>query len=245
MPRWQFSFAVAAALALPLLLMVSIQSPLDFFEHQGTWRLAMAPAIIVFTCQTHPWLQRHWKLAVDVLMSLNNRSAPIENNFAARRLGEWIAILLGAGFAVWISHARSFTWQWQFTYFLVTNVAMFSLIGLQIYDSLFRTMLLRRAFDVSLNLDLFDRQTLPLVARFGQCVSLTFVGGICLSLLFQSYDSLYKVQSLVTYSILVVVALTLFLVPIWSVHIALVAAQTRELANIRAHWSQARSVRCR
>ena len=79
------------------------------------------------------------------------------------------------------------------------------------------------------------------LARWGQSVSLIFVGGTCLSLVFQSYESLSTVQSLVIYSTMVVVSLTLFFISIWSIHDALVAAQQRELAVVHEHWSKARS----
>jgi uncharacterized membrane protein len=92
-----------------------------------------------------------------------------------------------------------------------------------------------------LQLDLFDRRSFTPLARWGQSVSLTFVGGTCLSLLFQSYETLYTVQSLVIYSIMIGVSLTLFFMSIWSIHDALVAAQQRELTVVREHWSRARS----
>lgn len=52
--------------------------------------------------------------------------------------------------------------------------------------------------------------------------------------------SLFTIESLVTYSILIAVALTLFLTSVWSIHTASVVAQERELATIRRHSSRAR-----
>jgi hypothetical protein len=104
-----------------------------------------------------------------------------------------------------------------------------------------RTRRLTRVVRSGLQLDLFDRRSFTPLARWGQSVSLVFVGGTCLSLLFQSYETLYTVQSLVIYSIMVVVSLTLFFMSIWSIHDALVAAQERELAVVHHHWSEARS----
>jgi hypothetical protein len=118
---------------------------------------------------------------------------------------------------------------------------MFSLMALAIYDGLVRTRRLARIVRAGLRLDLFDRQSFTPLARWGQRVSLTFVGGTCLSLLFQSYETLNTVQSLVIYSTMVVVSLTLFFTSIWNIHDALVAAQQRELALVHQHWSTARS----
>jgi hypothetical protein len=118
---------------------------------------------------------------------------------------------------------------------------MFALMALSIYDGMMRTRQLRRIVRAGLQLDLFDRKLLTPLARWGQSVSLMFVGGTCLSLLFQSFEALHTVQALVVYSILIVVSLTLFFTSIWSIHIALVAAQRRELAIVHEHWLRARS----
>ena len=129
---------------------------------------------------------------------------------------------------------------WLSVYALATNIAMFVLMALSIHEGLRRTRHLKRVVAKGLALDLFDRKLLTPLARFGQSLSLTLVGGICLSLLFQSAVSLYSVQSLVIYSVLIVVALSLFFSSIWSIHTALVVAQERELNTIRQHWNRSR-----
>jgi hypothetical protein len=149
-------------------------------------------------------------------------------------------LLLGAAFSVWVTPWH-FAVRWLLLYVFASNIVMFSLMALAIYDCLVRTRRLTRIVRSGLQLDLFDRRSLTPLTRWGQSVSLTFVGGTCLSLLFQSYETLYTVQSLVIYSIMIGVSLTLFFMSIWSIHDALVAAQQRELAVVREHWSRARS----
>jgi hypothetical protein len=229
------ALVVAAVLVLPLLLAAFS----DAVAPQGLWRLVMAPAIIAFILAVHPRLQSRWRLAMEELRPLSRQPDLVEATLAADRLGEGIALLLGAALAIWISQSTPVA-GWLFVYALATNIAMFSLLALSIYEGLRRTRHLKRVVAAGLALDLFDRQLLTPLARFGQNVSLTFVGGICVSLLFQSAASLYTVQSLVIYSILIAVALTLFFSSIWSIHVALVAAQERELATVRQHWNQAR-----
>ena len=126
-------------------------------------------------------------------------------------------------------------------YLITANIVLFSLMALAIYDGLERTRQLARMVRAGLQLDLFDRQLLAPMARWGQTIALTFVGGICLSLIFQSYETLHSVRSLVIYSILIVVSLTLFFTSVWSIHKALIAAQQSELAVVRQHWLLARS----
>ena len=239
-PPAALALMVAAVLLLPLLLAAFASGQTTTAELQGLWRLAMAPALLAFILGIHPWLQSRWQLAVDALRPLARAPEIVDQDFMAFRSGAGLALLLGAALAVWISQSTEVT-GWRLVYALATNIALFSLMALAIYDGLRRTRHLKRVVAAGLALDLFDRPLLMPLARFGQSVSLTFVGGICLSLLFQSAATLYTLQSLVIYSILTIVALTLFFSSTWSVHVALLAAQERELATVRQHWAQARS----
>jgi hypothetical protein len=128
-------------------------------------------------------------LAIDALRSLTARPELVDRAFAINRRGEWTALLLGAAFAVWVTHSRRIPERWLLAYVLVTNIVMFSPMALSIYDGISRTKSLTRIVRAGLKLDLFDRQLLTPLARWGHSVSLTFVGGTCLSLLFQSYES--------------------------------------------------------
>ena len=241
-PRPWFALVVAVLLTMVLLLAAFAHGLLGAGKVRVLWRLGLEPAVIVFILLIHPLLQRRWMLTIDALRPLAAQPELVERAFAVDRRLEWTALLLGSAFAIWVTHATTIAERWLSAYYLVTSIVMFGLMALSIYDGLLRTRLLTRIVRSGLKLDLFDRQLLTPLARWGQSVSLTFVGGTCLSLLFQSYDSLYSVEALVIYSILIVVALTLFLVSIWSIHVALVAAQARELAIVRKHWNGARNV---
>lgn len=238
-PPVALALIVAAVLLLPLLLMAYTPGPFAAVAPKSLWRLSMAPALIAFILAIHPWLQSRWRLAIDALRPLALQPDIVDQDFIAFGLGAWIALLLGAALAVWITRSVPVT-GWLFIHTLATNVILFGLMALAIYDSLRRTRHLKRVVAAGLALDLFDRHLLTPLARFGQSVSLTFVGGICLSLIFQSAANLYSVQSLVIYSIMIVVALTLFFSSIWSVHVALVAAQEHELSTVRQHSARAR-----
>lgn len=237
-PPVALALIVAAGLMLPLLLAVAARGP-SAAASQGLWRLAMAPALIAFILGVHPWLQSRWQLAIDALRPLSRQPAIVDQALMEFGLGASVALLVGAALAIWISQSVPLA-GWLFVYALATNIALFSLMALVIYDGLRRTRHLKRVVAAGLALDLFDRQLLTPLARFGQSVSLTFVGGICLSLLFQSAATLYTLQSLVIYSILVAVALTLSFSSIWSIHVALVVAQERELAVVRDHCRRSR-----
>jgi hypothetical protein len=237
------AFAVALAGLLVLLLAVSV------FEHGGVavggrwglWKLSLAPAVILYIFAIYPPLHRRWRSVIDALRPLADRPDLVEQAHAVNRRGEWIALLLGAAFSVWATNPWQFHDRWLLLYVLVSNLIMFSLMALAIYDCLVRTRRLTRIVRSGLQLDLFDRRSFTPLARWGQIVSLTFVGGTCLSLLFQSYESLATAPSFVIYSTMVVVSLTLFFTSVWGIHDALVAAQQRELAVVHQHWNRARS----
>jgi hypothetical protein len=241
LPRRAFALAIACLLVLLLFVALFAQGGLAVGGRWGLWKLGLEPAVIIYIFGIYPRLHRRWTLAIDALRPLTDRPELVEQAHAVNRRGEWTALLLGAAFSIWVTDPWHFGGRWLLLYVFASNIVMFSLMALAIHDCLVRTRRLTRIVRSGLQLDLFERRSFAPLARWGQSVSLTFVGGTCLSLLFQSYETLYTVQSLVIYSTMVVVSLTLFFTSIWSIHDALVAAQQRELAVVRQHWSRARS----
>jgi hypothetical protein len=240
LPRLAFALAVVGLLVLALSVTVFAHGGLAAASAWGLWKMGLEPAVIVYILWIYPPLHRRWTLAIDAIRPLADRPELVEQANAANRHGEWTALLLGAAFSVWVTGPWHLADRWLLLYVFASNVVMFSLMALAIYDCLVRTRRLARIVRAGLQLDLFDRRSFTPLARWGQSVSLTFVGGTCLSLLFQSYETLYTVQSLVIYSIMIVVSLTLFFTSIWNIHLALVVAQQRELAVVHEHWSKAR-----
>lgn len=239
--RLVFTIAVACLLVLPLFMAVFTHGWLAVGGLRGLWTMCLEPAITVYILGINPLLKRSWALTMDALRLLADRPELVEQAQAANKHGEWTALLLGAAFSVWVANPWPVKDRWLLLYVIASNMVMFSLVAMSIYEGLVRSRRYTRIVRAGLQLDLFDRRPLTPLARWGQIVSLTFVGGICLSLLFQYYGTLSTVHSLVVYAILVVVSLTLFFTSIWSVHDALVAAQQRELAAVHQHWSRARS----
>lgn len=235
LPPWGLALAAAVLLLLPLPLIGALQDP----GVTGLWRLAMAPIVVAYVLGMHALLQQRWRQAIEALRPLARQPDLLDQALGAHRLGEAIALLCGTAIAVWIGESIQGT-GWLQAYRLATYIAMFGLLGLSVFEGLRRTRHLKRIVAAGLALDLFDRQPLTPLARFGQSLSLTFVGGTCLSLVFQSVASLYSLQSLVIYAIFTAVALTLFFSSTWSIHVALVAAQEEELARVRRHWAEAR-----
>ena len=241
LPRRAFAVALAGVLVLLLAVAVLAHGGVAVGGRWGLWKMSLAPAVIVYIFAIYPRLHRRWRSAIDALRPLADRAELVDQAHADNRRGEWTALLLGAAFSVWATKPWQFHDRGILLYVLASNLVMFSLMALAIYDCLTRTRRLTRIVRSGLQLDLFDRRSFTPLARWGQIVSLTFVGGTCLSLIFQSYESLTTAPSLVIYSTMVVVSLTLFFTSVWGIHDALVAAQQRELAVVRQHWNKARN----
>jgi hypothetical protein len=230
--RHAFAAVVVTLLALLLLASAAFsRGGLATVGPRGLWKMGLEPTLIIYILGIYPWLQRRFALAIEALRPLSSQPEIVDAVHARNRRGESIAMLIGAAFSLWVTSSWRIDAMWMRLYLVIANIVLFGLMALAIYDGVERTRRLARVIRAGLQLDLFDRQLL----------ALTFVGGICLSLIFQSYETLHSVRSLVIYSILIVVSLTLLFTSVWSVHKALVAAQQRELAVVHQHWLQARS----
>jgi hypothetical protein len=237
-------FALAAALllvALGLIVLAARRGDLGLAYSAELWRLGMQPAVIIYVLVVYPWLKGRSILAMDSLLPLGVPASHIAAARVVNDRGEWLALLVGVLFSVAITNSIPVGAPWVMAYDYAGNALMFALMARAIYDGAARTRNLARLVKADLKLDLFDRQSLVPLARWGQTVTLTFVGGTCLSLLFQSHRMLNTVASAVIYSTMVVVSLSLFFTSTWSIHVALRAARDRELADVRQRLAAARA----
>jgi hypothetical protein len=238
--RWLALAAVLLLVALGLIVLGVRHGDLELGHRDDLWRLGMQPAVTLYVVVVFHWLRGRWDRAIDSLQSLGVPALPIAAARALNDRGEWLALLVGALFSILITQSIPFTERWLAVYNYLANALMFALMAVAIYDGGARARSLARLVNADMKLDLFDRQSLVPLARWGQTVTLTFVGGICLSLLFQSHRSLNTVASALIYSIMVTVALALFFSSTWSIHVALRAARDRELADVRQRLAAAR-----
>ena len=122
---------------------------------------------------------------------------------------------------------------------------MFALLAAAIHGSVVRSRHLAARSRAGLELNVFDGHLLTPFAQWGQSLSLVFVGGISLSLLFQSYESLRSMEGVIVYGCMILVAMTLFFMSMWTIHIALAKAQDMELARVRRDLAAAREALAR
>lgn len=125
---------------------------------------------------------------------------------------------------------------------LVTSIIMFGLLGLLVYGGLSSTLRLAQLNRQHLKIDIFDTGLLIPVARWSLSVSLAFVGGISLSVVFQPLENLREIQNIIIYSILICVTVLLFFTSMWSTHNAMASAKKQELALVRENLGHARRI---
>jgi len=81
-----------------------------------------------------------------------------------------------------------------------------------------------------LNLDVFDTGVLAPIGRSSLGFSLAFIGGISLSLVFQTQEDLLNWNNITVWIFLVCFAVLLFFLSMWSTHNILARTKKRELS---------------
>jgi hypothetical protein len=240
-PRYTaFVVLLAILLSVPLGLAVYVHGEARQRNGPGLWILGLNSVMLVYILSVHPLMHRRWVRAMQSLEALAPQAGIAMPTETAGRRGEWAAMMLGAlaGLAVARRGLAGEGWLWLYSEGV--SALMFSLLAAAIYGSVMRSRQLAAYLRSGLELKVFDGHLLTPFAKWGQSLSLVFVGGISLSLLFQSYQSLRSLEGVMIYGCLVVVALTLFFMSMWTVHVALVRAQDKELAKVRRDLALAR-----
>ena len=239
-PRYP-AFVVAVAIALLLLALAALATAGDAPSARSMLRtISLNPVITIYILAVHPFMHRRWRSAIESLHALAPHAGDTAPPAPASRRGEWIAMLVGALIGAVVARHLPGLEGWLLVYFAATSALTFALLATAIYGSVRRSRHLAAHSRAGLELNVFDAHLLTPFARWGQSLSLVFVGGICLSLLFQSAESLRSVEGVLVYGSLVVVALTLFFMSMRTIHVALARAQEKELARLRVDLADAR-----
>ena len=238
-PRYG-AFVVVLALALALLLALAAATHDAGGPRSGSrlWMLGLDPVILVYILVIHPFMRRRSERAMQSLEALAPGRAA--GPPPSRRRGEWAALLLGSLAGLAVARRLPGIEGWLRLYAEATSALTFALLAATIYGSVMRSRHIGTRLRAGVELNVFDGHLLTPFAQWGQSLSLVFVGGISLSLLFQSYDSLRSIEGVIVYGCLILVALTLFFMSMWTVHVALAKAQDKELARVRSDLAAAR-----
>jgi hypothetical protein len=184
--------------------------------------------------------------AVDSIRQLQiSDNSTIDNipAYTVRRSREWAAFI--AGMVIWVLLLSPWNWEregdglWLYSYTIISFSLLFGLLGWLIYGSIAESRYLNRLSRRKLDLDVFNTAAMIPVGRASLGTSFAFLGGISISLIFQTVDSLQAWSTIVIYIILIVATLLIFFLSIWSVHRIMAVTRNNELSLARQELEKA------
>jgi hypothetical protein len=232
---WHWATVVVAVVLFSLLILVGYLDGAFGQQFEGEfWRVVQTPVIIIYILVIYPFMLRLWKPAVEAFRPLVSMSESQFNRLSAEittinRRREWIAMFIGFLFLLVLARPWLGIERWTDAYHLATLMIMFGLLSWLIYTSIKGSRSVARLGKQNLKLDIFNTQLLAPVARMSLVNSLAFVGGISISLVFQTQESLREWTSVVIYSVLVLATIIIFYISMWSLHKIMVKVKSYEL----------------
>jgi len=239
--RWRWVITLLTAVLLLWLILVAYlegvltpQFLLDFWQNG-----LRGPVMLVYILAACPLLWRVYVQAVQSFQSLLPVTDEEHNQLLSKAATlnhrwEWVALFGGAVFylALLQPWARVSDDLWLDIYVAVTHVLMFSLLGWLIYFTLGCFLRISRLGRQQLNWNMFDSEVMSPIARWSLGISLGWVGGVSLSLVFQSPENLLLWHNIIIYTVLVLVTILVFFLSMWSTHNFMAGAKKRELAVV-------------
>jgi hypothetical protein len=246
---WYGTTAVfATVLILLLVLAAYLDGDFGQLSSWGFWRgLLDSPVLIIYILVVYPFMWRLWQRAVHAfppLMPIGDSASkrPMEVPVPNRRR-EWTALFIGAAFVLLLSQPWSWGLSsgeiWRQVYEIVTFALLFGLLAWLVYIGLSQTRYIARLSRQELRLDIFEPGVLAPIAHWSLGTSLAFIGGISLSLVFQTRQSLMMWQSITIYAVLLGATVLLFFMSLWSTHKAMARAKKLELELAQKHLTAA------
>jgi hypothetical protein len=242
---------VAAVLLLLLILATFLDGAINDLSTWRFWQNNLeGPVVIIYILVVHVFMWRLRERAIQVFRPLLLLDEDDFNRLAAKtsapnRRREWTSVLIGVGFVVVLGQPWNLGWGsgelWWSVYLVITGSLMNGLLAWLIYDTLTGVFRINRLSRRDLKLDIFNTELLTPIARWSLGISLAFVGGISLSLVFGTQESLLRWQSITMYVILVCVTGLIFFLSMWSTHGAMARVKRRELQLVQQHLRVASS----
>jgi MFS family permease len=244
--RTWYAGIVILALSLFLLLVgTALLDGLTFGEMDWEfWRGgAQSPTIIIYIIVVSPIIKNYWTRAIDTLLPLvkdsDLKNKLVKDLTKTDLLRESAAFLVAVAAILTIAQSWVLPDGWFGWYRMITQLIMIGLLGWLVYTGLRGVNNLTRLNRSIQDLDIFNLELLSPVARWSLGVSLAFIGGITLSLLFVPYDSLLNVISISVYGVLIVTTILIFFISMLSAHNAMLRVKERELRIAKEQLTKA------
>ncbi|UCB42309.1 MAG: hypothetical protein JSV77_07530 [Dehalococcoidales bacterium] len=248
-PWYWVTVVIAVVMLLVLVLVAYLDGTFGELSELSFWRNFLdGPVLTIYILVAYHFVWRLWWCSVQALQSL----LPIDEGDSNRvevdvrvpnRRWEWVALLIGAVFWLSLWQPWGESWRadliWLSVYDMVTQMMLFGLLSLLIYSSFAGNQYLNRLSRQHLNLDIFDTGMLTPVARSSLGFALAFIGGISLSLAFQTQEDLLMWNNITVWVLLVCFTVLVFFLSMWSTHSAMAKTKRRELDIVQKHLKAA------
>jgi len=219
------------------------------------WRITLgSPAIIAYALLLQPSYKR-WRdgaiKAFRPLVPVNDdpfqRSLAGASLFNRRR--EWLAAVVGAGAWLvisqpWDRSGAAWTWSpvgqslWLTLVGLLTTGLVYVFMSYFIYSALSGTRLFAELHGGSLEVNIFELESLEPIARWSLTIALYYIGGITIGLISLPRFSI-GIADVIGYIPATLAPVIVFFLNMQTVHVAMVEAKERELKMIRAKMVEA------
>jgi len=242
------SSRVALVISLLLILLpfvaAYLDGILDLFIRQGQWRIfLLAPAIIIYILLITPRMDRMGSEVVQAFRPIvavddETYEGLVREATRTNPIHELIAFGLGAilGVASVLASDLNTSLIWTASYFWLTIVLMYALLGWVIYGAAASTRLNAALHRQPLRFDILDQTTFDFVGRQSLLLALVFVGGITLSFIFAfQLQSLYDLVFWLSYLPLILVTVLIFFASMRPTHQVLAEEKKRALEIITEH----------
>jgi hypothetical protein len=107
-----------------------------------------------------------------------------------------------------------------------------------IFDTLNSVVRITQLSRHPLELDILETDLLTPVAQYSLGISLIFIGGTSMSLINTTWEQLLKWNNIMTYSILIVAIVLMFILSVWGTHNAIAKIKDRELSLALRHLNE-------
>ncbi|MFC1946429.1 hypothetical protein ACFLXY_00765 [Chloroflexota bacterium] len=242
--RWMTAI-YAFSLVFLFVLASLLDGNLSGFIRDNLWRYFMdAPVLITYILLVYPVMYRLWLKSVQALHSLlpanvNNSDHPNLEIPEPKRGWEIISFVAGSVF--WICLWQPWSWGnrwetgsfWLSLYDIVTQCILFGLLGMVVYSSFMGNLYHNWLSKQHLNFDIFNTTSLTPVARSSLGLSITFIGGISLSLIFQDQEDLLRWNNILVWVILLCFTIIVFFLSLMSTHTTMSNAKKTELSFVQ------------
>jgi hypothetical protein len=241
---------VAAVLLLLLILATFLDGVTNDLSTWGFWfNYGDGLLLIVYILMVSSFM---WRLRIKAIQGFRSLLAVEDDAFdqlaakASRpnRRWEWFSIIIGVSLAAVLGQPWNLPWGsgelWLSVYLVIVGSLMNGLLIWLVYDTLNSTVRIAQLSSQTPKIDiLFNTELLIPIARWSLGISMGWVGGISLSLIFQNQDTLLRGGTIALYAILVCVTVLGFLLSMWSTRNTVSKIKRRELVLARKHLAAA------